>query len=55
MATFCDGGEVLIKAALEASEFFEPILESEKGHVLYPFNNSAVFVDPTKAAPELHD
>lgn len=54
MATFCDGGEVLIKAALEASEFFTPIMGAKKGHVLYPFNNSAVFVDPDSVSPELH-
>lgn len=46
MATFCDGGEVLIKAALEASEHFDPIKKAKGGHKLYNFNNSAVFVDP---------
>ena len=54
MATFCDGGEVLIKAALEASDHFKPILKA--GHKIYNFNNSAVFVDPDAGsiAPELH-
>ena len=46
---------MLIKKALEASEFFEPIKNSEKGHVVYNFNNSAVLVDPTMVAPELHN
>ena len=46
MATFCDGGPVLLKKALENSEFFKPIIATEKGHILYPFNNSAVFIDP---------
>ena len=46
MATFCDGGEVLIKAALEASKHFAPIKAAKGGHKLYNFNNSAVFVDP---------
>jgi hypothetical protein len=46
MSTFCDGGKVLIKNALEASELFSPILNSKNGHILYPFNNSAVFDDP---------
>ena len=55
MSTFCDGGEVLIKNALEASECFKPIKDSKMGHVVYPFNNSAVLVDPREVAPELHD
>jgi hypothetical protein len=46
MATFCDGGEVHIKAALENSEHFAPIMAAKGGHKLYNFNNSAVFVDP---------
>ena len=45
MATFADGGEVLLMAALEACPAFGHVVQSTKGHQhkCFKFNNSAVF------------
>ena len=45
MATFADGGEVLLMAALEACPAFKHVIQSTKGnkHKCFKFNNSAVF------------
>jgi len=45
MATFADGGEVLLMAALEACPAFRHVIQSTKGnkHKCFKFNNSAVF------------
>jgi hypothetical protein len=57
MVTFCDGGKVLIKAALESSQYFEELKNAKNGLKFYSFNNSAMFVDPASEdiAPEMHD
>ena len=50
LATFCDGGEVLVKNALIKSPAFQKV--QAKLHpdrkLVYEFNNSAIFVDPAK-------
>ena len=45
MATFCDGGPVNVKQALENDPSFKQVLGDRK-HILYKFQNSATFADP---------
>jgi GTP-binding protein EngB required for normal cell division len=47
LATFCDGGAVNVKSALEVSPSFQKVLSKlPKSHV-FEFNNSSLYVDPT--------
>jgi hypothetical protein len=48
LATFCDGGPVLVTNALAGSESFQQIKKRipESKDIVYKFNNSAIFVDP---------
>ena len=43
MATFADGGEVLLMAALEACPVFKNVVQNLKEPKCFKFNNSAVF------------
>jgi hypothetical protein len=56
MATFCDGGPVLIRDALEASQYFEELKNAAGGLKFYDFNNSAMYQDPNSRliAREMH-
>ena len=47
MATFCDGGQVNVKAALERDPCYQQVLCGRE-HRLYRFQNSATFADPTE-------
>jgi hypothetical protein len=47
LATFCDGGPVLVKNALDISKSFSKVRESmeRRSHIqhIFEFNNSAMF------------
>ena len=45
MATFCDGGPVLVEAAMRESQYYESVKAAKPDHEpkLFPFNNSATF------------
>lgn len=46
MATFCDGGEVLLRGALQECQAYANVVQNAGGHALYTFNNSAMFTYP---------
>ena len=53
MATFCDGGKVNVKEALERDPAYQQVLSGRK-QILYKFQNSATFADPSED-PVMHE
>lgn len=55
LATFCDGGPVLVKNALKASDSFKKVMQCNNPHkkLVYEFNNSAIFCDVGKEANQM--